>query len=45
MTGRNIFAIGLYTLPFFLLMAVAVVLVAVFPGIALWLPATMLDAP
>jgi tripartite ATP-independent transporter DctM subunit len=45
MTGRNIFAIGLYTLPFFLLMVVAVVLVAVFPGIALWLPATMLDAP
>ena len=45
MTGRNIFAIGLYTLPFFLMMAVAVVLVAVFPGIALWLPATMLDAP
>ena len=45
LTGRNIFAIGYYTLPLFLLMAIAVVLVAVFPGIALWLPSTMLDAP
>ena len=31
--------------PLFVLMVVAVVLVAVFPGLALWLPATMLDAP
>jgi tripartite ATP-independent transporter DctM subunit len=45
MTGRNIFTIGYYTFPLFLLMVVAVVLVAVFPGLALWLPATMLDAP
>jgi hypothetical protein len=44
MTGRNIFTIGLYTLPLFLLMCVAVVMVAVFPQIALWLPSTMLDA-
>jgi C4-dicarboxylate transporter DctM subunit len=43
MTGRNIFTIGAYTFPLFLLMVVAVVLVAVFPGIALWLPSTMLD--
>ncbi len=44
MTGRNIFAIAAYTLPLFLLMCLAVVLVAVFPGIALWLPSTMFDA-
>jgi tripartite ATP-independent transporter DctM subunit len=44
MTGRNIFQIGAYTLPLFFLMVVAVVLVAMFPGIALWLPSTMLDA-
>lgn len=44
MTGRNIFAIGAYTLPLFLLMVTAVVLVAMFPGLALWLPSTMLDA-
>ena len=43
MTGRNIFTIGLYTLPLFFLMCVAVVMVAVFPQIALWLPSTMLD--
>lgn len=44
MTGRNIFSIGAYTFPLFLLMVVAVILVAMFPGIALWLPSTMLDA-
>jgi C4-dicarboxylate transporter, DctM subunit len=44
MTGRNIFTIGFYTLPLFFLMCVAVVIVAVFPQIALWLPSTMLDA-
>ena len=44
MTGRNIFVIGGYALPLFLLMVVAVALVAVFPGIALWLPSTMFDA-
>ena len=43
MTGRNIFTIGGYALPLFFLMSVAVVLVAMFPGIALWLPSTMLD--
>jgi tripartite ATP-independent transporter DctM subunit len=43
MTGRNIFTIGAYALPLFFLMCVAVVLVAMFPGIALWLPSTMLD--
>ena len=44
MTGRNIFTLGYYALPLFLLMCLAVVLVAAFPGIALWLPSTMLDA-
>jgi C4-dicarboxylate transporter, DctM subunit len=43
LTGRSIFAIGLYALPLFLLMCVAVVLIAAFPEIALWLPSTMLD--
>jgi len=45
MTGRSIFTIGLYALPLFLLMCVAVVLIAAFPEIALWLPSTMLDRP
>jgi tripartite ATP-independent transporter DctM subunit len=44
MTGRNLFAVGAYTLPLFLLMCVAVTLLALFPGLALWLPSTMLDA-
>jgi C4-dicarboxylate transporter, DctM subunit len=44
MTGRNIFTIAYYTLPLFLLMCVAVALVATFPSIALWLPSTMFDA-
>ena len=43
MTGRNLFAIGLYALPLFFLMCAAVILIAVFPGLALWLPSTMLD--
>jgi tripartite ATP-independent transporter DctM subunit len=43
MTGRNIFTIGLYALPFFILMCVAVVLIVTFPQIALWLPSTMFD--
>ena len=43
MTGRNLFQIGAYAIPLFLLLVVAVVLLAVFPGLALWLPSTMLD--
>jgi C4-dicarboxylate transporter DctM subunit len=43
MTGRSIFAIGSYAFPLFLLMCVAVILLAVFPQLALWLPSTMLD--
>jgi C4-dicarboxylate transporter, DctM subunit len=44
MTGRNIFSIAACALPLFFLMCAAVALVATFPGIALWLPSTMLDA-
>jgi C4-dicarboxylate transporter, DctM subunit len=44
MTGRNIFTIGAYSFPLFVLMCVAVIMVGVFPQIALWLPSTMLDA-
>ena len=43
MTGRSIFAIGAYAFPLFLLMCVAVALLAVFPQLALWLPSTMFD--
>ncbi len=43
MTGRSIFAVGAYAFPLFVLMCVAVVLLALFPQLALWLPSTMLD--
>lgn len=43
MTGRNIFTIGAYSLPFFFLMSAAVALIVIFPQIALWLPSTMFD--
>jgi tripartite ATP-independent transporter DctM subunit len=43
LTGRNIFAIARDTVPFFILMCVAVALLAAFPQIALWLPSTMFD--
>ncbi|MEO8651923.1 MAG: TRAP transporter large permease subunit [Hyphomicrobiaceae bacterium] len=44
LTGRNLFVIAAYTLPLFLLMCLMIVLLVSFPGIALWLPSTMLDA-
>lgn len=44
LTGRNIFVIGAYALPLFLLLGAAVALIALFPGLVLWLPSTMLDA-
>jgi C4-dicarboxylate transporter, DctM subunit len=44
MTGENIFRLGLWALPFFLLMLVMVVLLWQVPDMALWLPKTMLDA-
>lgn len=43
LTGHNIFKVAAMTLPFFLLMVVAVALVVIFPQIALWLPTTMLS--
>ena len=43
LTGRNIFTIARHTAPFFVLMCVAVALLAAFPQIALWLPSTMFD--
>lgn len=43
LTGRNIFTLGWYALPFFLLMCLAALLLAMFPDIALWLPRTMLE--
>ncbi len=42
MTGHNILRVARMTLPFFLLMVVAVVLIIAFPQLALWLPQTML---
>ncbi|MDQ4135119.1 MAG: TRAP transporter large permease subunit [Pseudomonadota bacterium] len=43
LTGRDIFTLGWYAAPLFLLMSVAVVLILLFPEIALWLPRTMLE--
>ncbi len=42
-TGRGIFEIALYALPFFLLLVLATAILAVFPEIALWLPSTMMN--
>jgi len=44
MTGKNIFTLGWWALPFFFLMVVMVALLWLFPDMALWLPRTMLDA-
>lgn len=41
LTGRNILQIARATLPFFSILVLMVVLLAVFPDIALWLPRTM----
>ncbi len=41
LTGRNILRIARYSLPFFLLLVIAVVLVTAFPQIATWLPTLM----
>jgi len=40
-TGKNIFEISMMTLPFFLLMILGTALIAVYPGIALFLVETM----
>ncbi|MGB8622014.1 MAG: TRAP transporter large permease subunit [Paracoccaceae bacterium] len=42
LTGRSIFKIASFALPFFALLVLATALLTVFPEIALWLPATML---
>ncbi len=42
LTGYNILKVAAMTLPFFLMMIVAVVLIVLFPQLALWLPQTML---
>ena len=42
-TGRDILTLATYAAPFFGLLILAVVLLAVFPQIALWLPGTMLN--
>ena len=45
LTGRDLLDIARATAPFFMLMVVMVLLLAMFPGIALWLPQTMFAAP
>jgi len=42
-TGRGIFEIARYALPFFLILVLATAILALFPEIALWLPSTMLN--
>ncbi|MEK7438354.1 MAG: TRAP transporter large permease subunit [Pseudomonadota bacterium] len=42
MTGKDIFSIGKYSLPFFLLMVVAVAVIWIFPEIVTYLPQQML---
>ena len=42
LTGRNILFVARATLPFFLMMLVAIVLLVAFPGIATWLPMRMM---
>ena len=42
-TGKNIFTIAYYALPFFLLLVLATAIITVFPGVALWLPSTMMS--
>jgi len=41
LTGRNIFWIAWAALPFFLLLALTVALVTIFPGLVTWLPNSM----
>ncbi|MCB1480029.1 MAG: TRAP transporter large permease subunit, partial [Rhodobiaceae bacterium] len=43
LTGRNILWIARAAAPFFMLLIVAVVLLALFPQLATWLPQTMLQ--
>jgi tripartite ATP-independent transporter DctM subunit len=43
LTGRSVFRIAGYAAPFFGLLVAAVAILTAFPGIALWLPDTMLS--
>jgi C4-dicarboxylate transporter DctM subunit len=43
MTGRDLTWIAKVTIPMFILMCVAVLLVYVFPGIVTWLPQKMMQ--
>jgi C4-dicarboxylate transporter, DctM subunit len=42
-TGRGIFEIARYALPFFLILVLATAILSLFPEIALWLPSTMMS--
>jgi C4-dicarboxylate transporter, DctM subunit len=42
-TGRGIFEIARWALPFFLILVLATAILSLFPEIALWLPGTMLS--
>jgi tripartite ATP-independent transporter DctM subunit len=44
MTGRDIFTLGIYALPLFVIMCLMVAILAVFPDLALGLPKMMLEA-
>lgn len=41
LTGRDLLAIAVHTLPFFFIMMLALILIWYFPGIVTWLPTTM----
>lgn len=41
LTGKDIFKVARYALPFFLLLIIAVILITLFPGIVLWLPTAL----
>src|SRR5699024_4439603 len=41
MTQVDIFKLGIYTIPYFLLMALALVFIVMFPSLATWLPSTI----
>ncbi len=42
LSGKGIFEVARYTMPFFWLMLIGVAIVTVFPAIVTWLPQTML---
>ena len=44
LTGKDLMLIARYTMPFFFLMMLAIVLIWLFPEIVTWLPTTMTEA-